>query len=81
MYAQNLAELHPYERNAVEEQKLWHFIYWQQNLPRAREEARRIYSGKECWKGKWTSWSEGELARLAPATFQSMVRRELSRLC
>lgn len=80
MFVQNLAELHPYERNAHEEEKLRLFIFWQENLSRAKDEARRMHLERSGLRSNWDAWADGELERLKPQQYRGMVARELERL-
>lgn len=75
----NLTELHPDERNAIEEEKARSFQFWQSNLDRAKGEAARIKGEKERRKGKWSAWAQEEIAALQPEQYRTMVEREVYR--
>ncbi|EQM72082.1 hypothetical protein QYE80_13450 [Pseudomonas tohonis] len=80
MFVQNLADLHPYERNAHEEEKLRLFNFWQENLGRAKDEARRMHLERDGLKSNWNAWADRELEKLKPQEYRSLVARELKRL-
>ncbi|BCG26486.1 hypothetical protein TUM18999_46770 [Pseudomonas tohonis] len=75
----NLAELHPDERAAMEHEKAQSYLFWQQNLERAKGEAAKIRGEKDRKKGKWAEWARAEIAALQPDQYRSMVEREVNR--
>ena len=46
----------------------------------AEREAQRLLAQRDTLGARWLSWVAGELYRLSPPPYASMVRRELARL-
>lgn len=76
----NLANRPADERQAQEDEKSRLFEFWQQNLDRAKAEAGKLFGERAKRKGKWNDWLRGEIDALSPPEYQSLVRREVSRL-
>lgn len=76
----NLANQPTDQRQVQEDEKSRLFEFWQQNLERAKADAGRLFGEKGKRKGQWSAWADGEIDRMSPPEYQSMVRRELQRL-
>ncbi len=50
------------------------------NAERASAEAQRLIEQRAILGARWLDWVAGELYRLSPPEYASMVRRELERL-
>jgi len=50
------------------------------NAERASAEAQRLIEQRAILGARWLDWVAGELYRLSPSEYASMVRRELERL-
>ena len=54
--------------------------FHQANQAKVETEARRLLAQRDTLGARWLTWVAGELYRLSPPPYASMVRRELARL-